>query len=933
MTSFPYELLVPRFRRLVLEKPDKLAVHAASGDLTRRDLDQLSDGYARAFAGVGAPGQPIAFLVDDSIRLVSAAVGALKLARPFCILDSAHPIPRIREILEDLGPAAIAATASTLEITGEAGAAVPVIRADLVEATSEGFDVVPAEPDTPATIVYTSGSTGRPKGVVHSHGSLGAMIEDARIEVGLLETDRLAPLFAVAFASSIISMLRALLAGPMLWLHPLEDLNLGELADWLDREQISVIQTIPSLFRSLSGSLPPGRRLSSVRVVTLAGEPVMPNDLSLFREFWPADAQMIQYFGASEAGGVLVQHLDSKFEVGSSGIPAGRPIRSVNLRLADDDGNDVPPGTSGEMVVESSQVSLGYWRAPELTSERFSPGRSTGVRIFRTGDRGIELSEGRITFLGRTDERLKIRGFRIDPLEVELALLSDPAIRHAAVVGKPGPDGVKQLVAYLVVDGSLELPVVRAKLADRLPAFAVPSLFHRIDALPQTATGKVDRRALESREDPAESSCEPGEHAGDGIEAELRRLCCEVLHLPSVGLDEGFFDRGGDSLRAAALFGLIERVFGRAYPVTVIMEAQTVRELAAVIRKDLQDGTGASGGSAAMAVKLEPVVLDAWRRALGRPDLRADADFFDSGGDASACMSARDEIAEAIGRRFPLAMFVGFRTARELASALGRPRSEIRIERCVELIRKGAGLPFFCFSGKGSDILSFRPLAERLDSDAPVYGVRGFGLGIGWLPPADFDLLLELAIDEIQEIQPRGPYRFAGHSSGGQFALETARRLEERGESTELVAMIDTVHPGFLLEESDSFSGRLGAWWRKVRAISAEPRDHLRDWLVLRRLGSEAGELDAIDHSNHPDRWRNVGDIYLEALAASEVRPWNGPVVLFSAELSLLRRNCSGWEESLPRLEVVSVSGGHVSVLEEPNVGLVAREIAKRMSR
>jgi len=933
LTPTPYDFPAVRFARLVAEDPDRLVLRSTTGDLTRRELDRRSDGFAEAIAPVGSAGRPVALLVDDQLELLVAVLGSLKAARPFCILDATHPIPRIREILDDLDPVAIVATGGTLAVARNADERLSVVRVDETNPSDSPFDDVPAEADTPAFIVYTSGSTGRPKGVVRTHGTEAALSHEVSAEIGMLPTDRSAPLYAAAFAASIMVMLRTIFSGATLCLYPMKELNLGDLADWIEREKITVLETIPSLFRSLLGSLPPERHLSRIRFVTLGGEAVTQNDLSLFQKFCPVDARLVVIFASSEGGIFLGEHLGASSTIEGQSVPAGHPICNARVRLVDDDGNDVAPGVSGEMIVESRQVSAGYWRAPELSETKFAPGDAPGVRIVRTGDRGMALPDGRIIFLGRADTQLKIRGFRVDPTEVEMALLSDPTILHAAVVGKRGPGGALGLVAYVVTNGPFELSEARSRLAARLPAHALPSRFVRLDDLPKTVTGKVDRKALENRDDPDEERITGDDDAGDAIEETLRRLWCEALHLQNVGLDDEFFEIGGDSLRAAELFASIEREWDRAYPLTAIVEAGTIRMLAAMIRDDLAGVATAADATPTMSgSEIEAIIVTAWRKALGRPELRADDDYFDSGADSKACLEARDEITHAIGQRFPLALFIGFRTARALADALTRPRSALRIERSVERLRKGSGAPLFCFSGKGSDILKFRPLAERLDNLTSVYAVRGFGLGTGWLPPADFDLIVELAADEIRDIQPRGPYRFAGHSSGGQLALEVARRFANRGESIELLAMIDTVHPKNAMEDLKSFGGRFEALWRKVIAVRAEPGDHFRSWLRARRMKRAHDALGDLDHSAQPDRWRDVGDIYLNAVLSAEHDPWSGPVLFFDPESSGARRERTGWEELLPNLEVVTVGGGHVSVLEEPHVAAVAREIGARLA-
>ncbi|HUO83498.1 MAG TPA: phosphopantetheine-binding protein, partial [Thermoanaerobaculia bacterium] len=398
-----------------------------------------------------------------------------------------------------------------------------------------------------------------------------------------------------------------------------------------------------------------------------------------------------------------------------------------------------------------------------------------------------------------------------------------------------------------------------------------------------------------------------------------------------VSLDVDFFEAGGDSIRAAQLFSDVEREFGIVFPLTLLMEAGTIRALAAAIHRDRAGSKPEGGSTGASQMTGRPIseerILEIWRRLLSRDDLGPADDFFESGGDGTLALQMRAEIAAIRGTSFPLARLVAARTARDLATALD-PAADVPMPPpSVVRLREGSSAFFFCFSGRGTDVLKFRLLADHLDPGIGMCAGRGFGLAGGPLPPPDMILLIELALEEIRAFQLTGPYALGGHSGGGQLALEIAGRLREQGEAVSLVFMIDTARAESMVPNRPPLRERIASLRRHFR-------HHLRGWLnmMTRRIRRLRGILGFPVPKHRPNRWAKVGDIYIQAAKDHRTRPYDGKVVYYRPFRGVnKRRPATGWESLLSDFEVVSMPGGHISVLEEPHVAVLARDLSMRL--
>ena len=371
--------------------------------------------------------------------------------------------------------------------------------------------------------------------------------------------------------------------------------DLATFSRWLRQEAITVCHVPASVFRAWAGSLPATETFPQLRVLYLANEPVSARDVDLYRAHFADSCVFVNALVVSEVSTVCQYFLDKETIVTRDGVPVGYPAPDKEVLLLDDDGRPVEGAGEGEIAVRSRFLASGYWRQPELTESAFRRvGPDAATRLYRTGDRGRRLPDGRIFHLGRKDAQVKIRGYRVEPAAVEQALQAVPGLQDAVVVAQDLDAGGTQLVAFVVAaePGVTVDSQVRRALAHTLPAYMIPSQIVSIPALPRTSNGKVDRQALPRLASPAERPAPPSRPPRTPIESELARLWGEALGGRQVGVDQTFVELGGHSLTAAVLLALVLDTFGVQLSPRVLVGTSTVSDMALLISARLATRLG-----------------------------------------------------------------------------------------------------------------------------------------------------------------------------------------------------------------------------------------------------------------------------------------------------------------------------------------------------
>lgn len=590
--------IVARFEQAAQAYPDHTALTGGGQALTYTEVDRAAGQVARAIQqALGPRSEPVALLLPHAPQAILAMLGVMKAGKAYVPVDPFYPPAWITHILDNT-QARLVLTDSRLLPTALTSLASPGAAAVLqIEPILAGPEPAPGElsstpgPADLAYILYTSGSTGVPKGAMHTHQDVMANLLAQSIDLGLSGAERFALHITFGFEPSRFTIYSGLLHGGTVCLYDLRAQGLNGLAEWIGREQINFLVSTPSTFRHMLGLDPDPAWLRGVRQIILGGETVTGQDVALFQRFFAPGSTLINVLGMTETGIISRYKLAHGAPFDGLSLPAGAPIGDKRLHLLDENGAPCPPGEAGEIVLSSRYLSPGYWRQPGPTSARFTPDPTDPARRrFHTGDLGRLRPDQTLEYLGRKDAQIKIRGYRVDPAEIEGVIQQVPGVQAAAVIARDlkRGDGDRQLVAYVESRpaAALSKADLRAYLAGKLPAHMVPPLIVFLDALPLTPTGKINRQALPEPEALGQGAEHSPVPPRDGVELQLTAIWEKTLKTRPIGVQDDYFELGGNSLLAAQLFTQIEKTFGRKLPLASLFQAPTIEQQAAILRSD-----------------------------------------------------------------------------------------------------------------------------------------------------------------------------------------------------------------------------------------------------------------------------------------------------------------------------------------------------------
>ncbi|MFJ8433455.1 amino acid adenylation domain-containing protein [Kitasatospora sp. NPDC094019] len=563
--------------------PDAPAVVTDGATLTYRELDERANRLAHHLAAAGAgPETVVGLCLERGPDLVPALLAIWKAGAAYLPLDPALPAERLRHVLADCGaPLLVTETALTATTGGFAGIRI------LLDADREAIAARPVtaparatDPEHPAYLIYTSGSTGRPKGVTVHHRGLANHLRWAARD--LVRGPGGAPLFSsLAFDLPATNLYAPLITGRPVHVLP-ADLDLGRLGETLAAgAPYSFVKLTPGHLELLTDQLTGERAAALADLVLVAGEALPARTAN----HWLAalgPGRLINEYGPTEASiGSTVHPVDRPQE---GTVPLGGPLPNTTAYVLDGAGRPAPVGVAGELHVGGAGLARGYHGRPDLTAERFVPDPygPAGSRLYRTGDLARVLAGGAIEFLGRIDTQVKLRGYRIELGEIEAVLTANPAVRDAVVLVRESATGEKSLAAYVVPEGGeFAADTLRADLAALLPEYMVPAAVAKVDRIPLTANGKVDRRALPAVEQAAGDRDAPG----TPTEERIAEVWAELLGLPSVGVHDSFFELGGHSILAIRMTSRLQDEFDVDLSIATVFGHPTVSRLAEAVEE------------------------------------------------------------------------------------------------------------------------------------------------------------------------------------------------------------------------------------------------------------------------------------------------------------------------------------------------------------
>lgn len=571
-----------RFEEQAFKYPRRVAVRTKKQQLTYLELNQAANQVARAILDTCGQGEgSIALLFEQSVQAFVAILAVLKAGKGFVPLDPSLPRNRTVHILEN--------SQTNLLVTDnqhlDAGMALAQNGCQLLnldqlntQHSTENLGL-PISPDDLAWILYTSGSTGQPKGVAHTHRNVLHMVMNYTNNVHMSPEDRFVLLLSYSVHFGAFSTFATLLNGAGLYPFDIREGGLAPLTDWLLGQQVTVYCSVPTVFRHFAGALTGKEIFPSLRLIFLGGEPVYKKDVELFKKCFSQDCVFVNRLGSTETDAIRMYFMDKETPIADINVPCGYPLDDQEVLLLDDNRQPVACDSVGQIAVRSRFISQGYWRRPDLTETAFltSP-RGKDERIYLTGDLGCMKPDGCLIHLGRKDFQVKIKGYRIEVAEIEMALLELDNVKEAVAVARASPGGDQRLVAYVVP--AREPPPaaseLRSALSRTLPTYMLPSAFVFLDALPQAPNGKLNRRELPEPDSARPQLGNPYVAPRTVAEEVLSDIWAEVLGLDQVGTNDNFLELGGDSLLASLVVSRVLDTFQVELSPRILLEAPTV---------------------------------------------------------------------------------------------------------------------------------------------------------------------------------------------------------------------------------------------------------------------------------------------------------------------------------------------------------------------
>ncbi|HKB24495.1 MAG TPA: amino acid adenylation domain-containing protein, partial [Methylomirabilota bacterium] len=571
--------------------PDAVAVVDGDASLTYRELNRRANQLAHRLRALGvAPEVPVGLCLERSPEMAVALLGILKAGGAYVPLDPEYPKERLEFMVEDARPRVLVTQTRLLERLPGTPATALCLDTESARISEESGDNPSSGAGGPslAYVIYTSGSTGRPKGVLVTHRSVVNHALAMAKRFDLRPSDRVLQFSTLSFDAAVEEIVPTWLTGAALILRPAGVTAGADFIQFIERGRVSVLD-LPTAFwhawvteLAVSGASLP----ASLRLVVVGGEKASAERLATWRRLKGNRIRWINTYGPTETTVTATLYeppMDALSGATMAGIPIGRPIANTRVYLLDRHRRPVPVGVTGEIYIGGAGVARGYLNQPALTAERFVPDpftKNPEARLFRTGDLARHRPDGEIEFIGRNDRQAKIRGFRVEPGEIEAALAEHPGVEQVVVVARMGPEADTRLVAYVVTapEASPSARELRGFLGRKLPEYMVPSVFAFVATLPLTPSGKIDLAALPEpgRPDREDTYVAPRNAA----EETLAGIFAQLLGVERVGVHDDYFDLGGHSLLAIQLMARVKAAFDVELPLRALFETPTVAGLA-----------------------------------------------------------------------------------------------------------------------------------------------------------------------------------------------------------------------------------------------------------------------------------------------------------------------------------------------------------------
>ena len=584
------------FAEQVIRNPNRTAIVSGDAQLTYAQLNAKANQLARALCNRGVGRESlVGICIDRSLDMAVGILGILKAGAAYLPLDPDYPTERLAWLLNDSNVPLVLTKIELAPKVAAAKVGVPLLdveSADLAENSAQDLDDLP-QPNDLAYVIYTSGSTGDPKGVMIEHANLANYLLALQHKLKLAGNDRYLHTASISFSSSRRQLLLPLSQGATVVVATSEQRKDPlALFAMIKQREVTVMDAVPSFWRNCTevlASLDDRKRTrlldNRLRLMLSASEPLLSDIPQTWMHRFAHPARHVHMFGQTETAGIVcVYPIPENYNGDVATIPIGRPIANTDIYVLDEHKQLVLPGTPGELYIGGAGVGRGYLNRPDVSAQKFithSFNAGTDVRLYRTGDFARLTIDGVIEFAGRHDSQVKVRGFRIELGEIEATLARHPRVKDNAVIAKADSNGTKALIAYFVArETAPSVSELREFLNARLPDYMVPSTFVELAALPLTANGKIDKRALPEPGKVRPALSTKYEAPSSLTEKRLERIWASVLRVETVGVNDDFFDLGGHSLLAIQVMARINGQFKITVPLRTLFECSTIKRLA-----------------------------------------------------------------------------------------------------------------------------------------------------------------------------------------------------------------------------------------------------------------------------------------------------------------------------------------------------------------
>ncbi|MEZ4640608.1 MAG: AMP-binding protein [Caldilineaceae bacterium] len=602
-TPFPREdverSVVSRFEDQVERHAQQVALRTPAAAFTYAALNAAANRLGRQVtAHSSASETPVALLMDQDDPVIAALMGVLKAGHPYVVIDPADPVDRQQRIVDLTGAEVLVTTAARASSLSALRTSTGLIYEEVQDTLSPDNLGIALSADHLAAIFFTSGSTGAPKGVARDHRQFLHSTWLNTNSYYVSPSDRQSLLYFPGFTASVPNIYDTLLNGATLCSLNPRNLSASSLLNWLRHEQITHFNPPIGLWRGIVEAISAGQAWPDLRLVTLAGQSLYGKDIRQFQAAFGRSTILLYVLAMTEAGAVTQAYIDHTTVSTIDGVvPVGYPVADKEIVVRDATGEPAAPGEMGQIAINSAYLSLGYWQNEAETTNHFRPHPDTPRRrTFLSNDRGSLREDGCLEFYGRGDSIVKVRGYRVDLAAIEAQLNSHPQLIQAAVVARPRQDGERRLIAYVCSGKDNNLAPtdheLSAFLGESLPRYMIPERFMWLDAMPLTASGKVDRRTLPPPSRVRPDLATPFVGPSSELEQQIADLWAELLELDEVGVEDNFFAIGGDSILAMRIVLTVEQKTGCPVPPEYFRTA-TVAHLAHL----LSQAEGSSSGS------------------------------------------------------------------------------------------------------------------------------------------------------------------------------------------------------------------------------------------------------------------------------------------------------------------------------------------------